>query len=242
VSDLTLTLAMHFGVVLAFALALRLRGHPVAFGPLLYALGAIVIYWVLLKTGSDALERVPALSRLHWNWGGKLIAIAVTLVMIRLAASYSRAELGLTLRQEPGSGWPAVVAIVLMCALSWGAKAVFEAGPDLSIERFLYQSTLPGIDEELFFRALLLAFLHRAFGQGRPLAGARVGPAELVNVFLFGAGHGWRIVHGAMMVDVEALVVTGLLGAGLTWLRQRTGSVLLPILTHNLLNIGESFF
>ncbi|MET0369741.1 MAG: CPBP family glutamic-type intramembrane protease [Sphingobium sp.] len=36
--------------------------------------------------------------------------------------------------------------------------------------------------------------------------------------------------------------MTGALGAGLFWLRTRTGSLVAPVVAHNLLNFGYSFF
>ncbi len=91
-------------------------------------------------------------------------------------------------------------------------------------------------------RGLLLALLLRGFAERWNLWGAPMGPAAVSITFLFAAGHGLRIVEGSLFFDPLNFAVTGTLGFGLLWLRQRTGSLAAPVLVHNLLNVGSSFF
>ena len=99
---------------------------------------------------------------------------------------------------------------------------------------------MPGLDEELVFRGLLLAFFVRAFGAGRELAGGTFGLAGVGVTFLFAAGHGLLLLtNGALVMNWHAFIVTGMIGAGLLWLRTRTGSLALPLVAHNLVNFGE---
>lgn len=72
--------------------------------------------------------------------------------------------------------------------------------------------------------------------------GAAVGLASLIVTFIFAAGHGVGWGAAGLELHLQAFVLTGALGAGLLWIRQRTGSVLLPIAAHNLINVGNSFF
>jgi membrane protease YdiL (CAAX protease family) len=100
---------------------------------------------------------------------------------------------------------------------------------------------MPGLDEELFFRGLLLALFLRAFGDHWNLAGAPVGPAAIAVSFLFAAGHALRFGNGSLGFDPAFLMFSAILGFGLLWLRQRTGSIALPIVAHNIINFGSSF-
>ena len=43
-------------------------------------------------------------------------------------------------------------------------------------------------------------------------------------------------------MSAPAIVVTGVIGLCLLWIRERTGSLLLPILVHNTINVSLSFF
>ena len=148
----------------------------------------------------------------------------------------------MTLRQRAGSLPGVIVCTVLMCALAWGSEIVAADGTDLSFERLAFQATMPGLDEELFFRGLLLALLLKAFDERWSLFGAPVGPAAAAITFFFAAGHGLAVANGALHFDLASFLITGALGFGLLWLRQRTGSLVAPILVHNLLNVGSSFF
>jgi len=62
----------------------------------------------------------------------------------------------------------------------------------VTVEKWLFEATMPGLDEELFWRGLLLALLTRSFGAGKELARATFGPAEIAITLLFAAAHGLR--------------------------------------------------
>lgn len=167
------------------------------------------------------------------------LAVGLLIIAImRLGAS----ESGLTLRQRAGSVIPALVVTCALCAFSWGEEYLEHNGTDTSVERIAFQATLPGLDEETLYRGLLLALLLRSFDERWTLAKAPFGPASISTIFLFAAAHGWRVYQGAVHFDAVVFAVTGTIGAGLVWLRQRTGSLVFPILAHNLINVGDSFF
>jgi hypothetical protein len=191
--------------------------------------------------GLELGPRIPALADLQFNWIGKVAAIAATLLMMRALPRGTRAEFGLTLRQRAGSIQPAIVATAGICAYSWTIQAIFAGTSVISVERLFYQATLPGLDEEPFFRGLLLAILLRVFHDRRDLAGARIGGAGIAVTFLFAAGHGLRISGGAIHFSAVVFAVVGVLGFGLLWLRQRTDSLVFPVLAHNLVNVGNTF-
>lgn len=239
--DLALTFALHLALFGFGCVALRWLSRPLGWRPVLAGWGCIAAYWVASIGGRLLQSELPFTATLHWNWVGKLCAILAALAILLLTPSLQLKEIGLTWRQRRGSLGPAMLMIVAMCAVSWIDAAVSSVAPDLSAERLLFQGIMPGLDEELVFRGLVLAFFIRAFGAGPMLAGARFGVAETMISLLFGAAHGLHVSHGMLAVDWHTIAVTGALGAGLTWLRQRTDSLLVPVLAHNLLNFGESF-
>ena len=241
--DLALTIALPLLGVGLFALVLRFAfREQVRFAPLATALLCVLLYWVAVVGGAELQSAIPALAGLKWNWVGKLVAIAATLLLILIMPGVDAGSAGLTLAQRRGSLPGVLLCAALMCALAWGVEAWAADGTDTSIERLAFQATMPGIDEELFLRGLLLALMMRAFDERWSLAGAPMGPAAAAITFLFAAGHGLAVVDGALHLDGLSFVITGLLGFGLLWLRQRTGSLVAPVLVHNLLNVGSSFF
>ncbi len=242
-TDLILTIALHIATIAAFALALKFgTREPVALNPVWTALGLLVVYWVILIGGSEVQGLLPFASGLKWNWAGKIIAICGTLLMMLAVRRDGLREFGVTLRQRPGSLLPAVIVTVALCAFAWGMEAWANDGTDLSLERLLYQATMPGIDEELFMRGLLLSMFMRAFSDRWSLAGAPVGPSIVAVTLLFAGGHSLSVADGSVHFDAFVFAVTGAIGFGLAWLRLRTGSLVAPILAHNFINVGNSFF
>jgi membrane protease YdiL (CAAX protease family) len=240
--DFAWSFALHMAGLLAFAALLRVTGRRVAIGPLLIAVGTSAVYWTAEVLGASAKHYLPVMSHLHWNWMGKALAMVVSLAVIALLPRMTRAEAGFTLRQKAGWLLPVLLVMAASCALAWTVHALGHEGPGLAPEQLLFQATMPGLDEELFFRGALLALLIRAFGPGREVARASFGAAEIAVTLLFAAAHGLLISKGAIAFDATSFIVSGLLGAGLMWLRNRTGSLVIPILTHNLINFGECFF
>lgn len=240
--DLYATIGLHLAIVAVFTAIWRYLLHePVRPAPLLLGLGCVLIYFTLIIAGSELSDRIPAMSGLKWNWLGKIVAIATTLVLMRLIPKALRQDYGLTWRQTAGSLLPALLVIAAMCAFAWGIEAFSADGTDTSVETLAFQGSLPGLDEELFFRGLLLALFGAAFSDRWRLMGVAAGPALAAITFLFAAGHGLRIADGHLAFSLLAFTVTGVLGLGLIWLRRRTGSLLLPMVAHNLVNFGLQF-
>lgn len=241
-TDLALTFALHFALFGLGCIALRLFGKPARWQPILAGWACIAGYWMASIAGHLLQSAMPLTAGLHWNWLGKICVIAAAAAIFMLTPALNRQDVGLTWRQRPGSFGPAVLMIVAMCALAWIDAAATGVVRNLAPERLLFQAIMPGLDEEFVFRGLVLVFFVRAFGPGSFVAGARFGVAETMISLVFGAAHGLHIAHGALAVDWHTVAITGALGAGLMWLRQRTGSLVIPVITHNILNFGVSFF
>jgi len=169
----------------------------------------------------------------HWNWSGQILALIGLLYVAALLvrrAGLSWREMGFTWRQCRGS-MPASLllsAVVLGIHFVWMSLSPLRL-PGVPLETWLYQASMPGLVEETLFRGVLLALLDRAFVARRKWFGASFGWGAAVVTLVFLALHGARIGH-----------LTGVLPAGLLflWLRQRTGSLVLPIVVHNLWNLS----
>ena len=53
--------------------------------------------------------------------------------------------------------------------------------------------------------------------------------------------HGVTIDAGDIDVDMTIILGTGLMGFVLTWMRERTGSLVIPVLFHNVSNVAGAF-
>lgn len=169
-----------------------------------------------------------------WNWQGKLLALAATLVVSALPA-FGWRRAGLTIRQDPGSLKAALPVAALYCAVFVALAVAFPAG-EARGEDVAFQLTMPGLEEEPFYRGVLLLALDRAFTGRKRLLGVDWGWGAVLSCLLFGMAHAFGFRHGGFSFEPVAMALTALPALIAVWLRLRTGSLLLPVLLHNFGN------
>lgn len=169
-----------------------------------------------------------------WNWQGKIMALVVTLVVASLSA-FGWHRSGLTLAQAKGS-LASCVPVVLLYAVFFAVLTHFFASDPASRKTVAFQLTMPGLEEEPFYRGILLLALDRTFlGRARFL-GVDWGWGAVLSCALFGLAHAFGFSHGSFSFEPTTMALTALPSFIAVWLRLRTGSVLLPILLHNFGN------
>lgn len=140
---------------------------------LIAAAGLIVVNDALLTNLYGLLPRAVGG---EWNWQGKTLALAATLAIAALPA-FGWSRVGLTLRQHAGSLAACIPVALLYCAFF--AALAFAFPPDPASQKTIaFQLTMPGLEEEPFYRGILLFAFDQAFrGRVRLLgvewAGAR---------------------------------------------------------------------
>ncbi|HET9428612.1 MAG TPA: CPBP family glutamic-type intramembrane protease [Allosphingosinicella sp.] len=169
-----------------------------------------------------------------WNWQGKLLALAVTLSIAALPM-FGWRRVGLTMKQAPGSLMSALPVLFLYCAFF---VAIALAFPDdgYSVEDIAFQLTMPGLEEEAFYRGLLLFALYRAFAGRVRFLGVNWGWGAILSCLLFGLTHAFGFSDGHFTFDPMYMALTTFPSLIAVWLRLRTGSLLIPIVMHNFGN------
>jgi membrane protease YdiL (CAAX protease family) len=174
---------------------------------------------LLLPDESEAVD---------WNWTGHLLALAG---MLALAQMLRRA--GAT-GGDLGFRWPAHAAtacVVGAAALlaSYAAQTIVGGRSETIPETaWLFVATMPGLAEETAFRGVLLAAADRAAPAARVVLGVPVSAGAALLTAAFVVLHGFSV----------GMILSVLPGALLyLWLRLKTGSLVLPIVAHNLWNL-----
>lgn len=198
---------------------------------LLAAAVLVVLNDVLLTSGYGNL---PDLIGGNWNWQGKLLALAGTLTVAALPVIGWRAS-GLTPRQTPGSLKPAL-AVSLLYVAFFVALALAFPNQAASAETVAFQLTMPGLEEEVFYRGVLLLMLGRAFTARLSFLGVEWHWGTLLSCMLFGLAHAFSFSDGVFAFDPLTMALTGGPSVIGVWLVLRTGSVLMPLLLHNFGN------
>lgn len=178
----------------------------------------------------------------QWNWAGKTVSIvftAIVAILLIAFAGFRRTDFGLTFVQAPHTGRAIAFAIlpflVIAGVLVW---LMSPPTPWPSNETLAFQATLPGLDEEFLFRGLMLALFDRMFPAKANVLNARLGYGAIVVSIVFGLVHAVRIdAHLHAQLFIMQGVFAGVIGFVLVWIRARTQSLALPILTHNAFNL-----
>lgn len=170
----------------------------------------------------------------EWNWQGKVLALAATLAIAALPAFGWRRS-GLTLAQNP-DGRTATWSVAIVLCLIFAALALWQPTDPLDGQTLAFQLTMPGLEEEPYYRGILLLALNEAFRGRVRLLGADWGWGALLSCVIFGLAHGFGYSAGAFSFDPLIFALTGGPALILVWIRERTGSLVLPVLLHNFAN------
>lgn len=186
---------------------------------------------LLTRLFGSAPDLLPGLDR---NWQGMALSLVLSLTAA-IAPTFGWRHVGLTLRQEPGSLRAALPVVGSYCLFFLALALVFPNDAP-SGEEVAFQLTMPGLAEEAFYRGVLLYALDRAFTGRLRFLGVDWGWGAVLSSALFGMAHAFGYADGAFSFDPLVMALTGLPALVGVWLRLRTGSLLLPIATHNFGN------
>lgn len=196
-------------------------------------------YWFVNITGFDlfAVKRVfPGLS---WDWGIKLTLLLCSLLaligLMRLQPGFKASDAGFTLKQKPGSIKVALLAFVFLLVFRYYLSFLL-GGDDGSRdpEELLFLATMHGIDKEPLYRGILLYTLSLAIVSTECIiAGAKINLAGILLVVLFTLAHSLTYNGSDWFVFPVGFLSTGFHGLVYLWMRERTGSLLFPIMSHN---------
>ena len=220
-------------ILLLFGGALGvLRPRSFSIRWLLAAALLVVVNDVALTGGYG---RIPELlPGSDWNWQGKALALIATLLIASLPAFGWRRS-GLTLAQTAGSLKSAIPVVLLYVAFFSGIAWLFPSEP-ATAETVAFQLTMPGLEEEPFYRGILLFALDRAFRGRKQFLGVEWGWGAVLSCVLFGLAHAFGYSDGAFSFDPLTMALTAVPSFIGVWLVLRTRSVLLPVLLHNFGN------
>ena len=210
-------------------------------------LGIYAIYMLLLKSSAPLLS-LDFGGPKQLNLEGKLLAasfmIAVLIVCASRYTGFSRLDTGFTLAQRAGSVVPALLVTMGFLVFVAAIEVVLKGGQTTELEPsyLLAYGLLAGLDEELMYRGFLATGLCIVVGSTRVVnMGTPIRVGAFIALLLFAMIHGLRISDGALVLSVAGIGLTFVFGCVFLWLRERTGSLLFPVLSHSLANVVALF-
>jgi membrane protease YdiL (CAAX protease family) len=169
-----------------------------------------------------------------WNWTGKVLALLITLAVASLPW-FGWRSCGLTLHQKR-EGLRSALIVTAAVAAIFLYFALTSSDEPANLETIAFQLTMPGAEEEPFYRGILLFALNEAFRGRVRLLGIAWGWGAILSSALFGLAHAFGYANGAVSFDLLTFLLTAVPALVAVWLRERTGSLLLPVLLHNFGN------
>jgi membrane protease YdiL (CAAX protease family) len=213
-----------------------LRNRKADRSPLLYFVAAYIgTAWAL-----HTFSQVRFFPGQDWNWAGKGLALGLELVFVFFLPKFTREDFGVTARMD----WRGARPLLLVCAVYLVLRIGMyltssERSAALHAETILYQATLPGIQEELLYRGILMGLLTAVFRVPQfRLLKVEFGLAAVITSILFGMAHGVSFGEGFRIhVNLFAAIRTAFDGMLFALLVRKTKSILPAIVYHNLLNL-----
>lgn len=169
-----------------------------------------------------------------WNWTGKLLSFSWAFLFVHFSFLSFR-EVGFTFKQRPGSVQSAVGITAIIFVFSLAVGFAFSDDMAFNSETLFFYLTMPGLAEEMAYRGVFLALLHRA------LTARRDGPYNwwpaIITTLAFALMHPFFELDGwSITFNFANLTLPLIGGAAFVWLREHTGSLVFPIIAHNASN------
>ncbi|WP_410209089.1 CPBP family intramembrane glutamic endopeptidase [Aquirhabdus sp.] len=239
---MTQFVSLAFGLTLVLAICMSGQWRSLRTWLLsLLAFTILLIYFIVLF-------HTPTLSvlflKLEWNWLGKITSIGTLCLIYFALPQHIKNNVGLWQWPHPPE-WSSTLLVSIFTLFFFVTCSalipliISHQCAKPSVETILFEATLPGIDEELLFRGILLTTLTAAFGKPWKIAGIAIGWGAIPIVIIFGLAHGIEVANSGapFLLSTLVSVITGIMGALLLWIKERTGSIWIAVIIHNLANV-----
>jgi uncharacterized protein len=168
-----------------------------------------------------------------WNWNGKILGILFGVICYFLFRHLFIDHDYFGLKQDKTYFKRATIVsiiVVLSASILWYIFGKSE----FNLESLAFQLTLPGIDEEIMYRGILLGLLMSGLKVQVKFIG---NPSLLIISILFGIIHALKLVEGFIPnFNLIYFLQTGLAGYAWGWVTIKSRSIVLAIISHNFSN------
>ena len=195
---------------------------------------------LFLVSGVLLFEFVLSLiPEINYIWFGRILCALCCLLFVCLFSSVlTKEESGIAWKVRKSS-W---VPFLILCIIGSGIWMIGEDLESLSDKfdtgKILYQSIVLGIFNEFIYRGVILGLLNKVFVSRVKVFGASVGWGLLVQAIIFAIVYSFSFDESLHFYFLWAPVISaGILGLVTGWLREKSGSIILPILFYSLSNL-----
>ncbi len=176
------------------------------------------------------------LFNLQMNWQGKVNSYILAFTFFFFYRKFPIDEYGFTLKQKENSHKYFLKILIGFTLFALIYSHLIERYSS-EIENILFQLTMPSIVEEIVFRGILLGLLNQVFIKSFRIGKTYFGMGVIITSILFGLWHGLSIDTSlGFNLYWVPLIYTTVIGFILALIKERTGSILGPIILHIVIN------
>ena len=174
----------------------------------------------------------------HWNWSGKSLAILGSILFLIFYKKYPVSEYGITFHQKPNSIRFSLIILSVFIFASILTGFFASEKTSFNLNTLMFQLTMPGFDEELAFRGIMIGLLSQVLVSNWKIKKLNLGnPSILITSILFGLIHGLNLDKSFnLSFNISYFLWTFSIGFALGWVFVKSKSILFPIILHNTLN------
>ena len=226
---------VYLGILLPFVLLVVQHNYPKWKKSLVLVGIYFLIYKIILLAPIHLTWMQP--DSLSWNWVGKILAIAFSLAFYLKFKQALGQEDYLNITPKKQHLKSNIIILLLLSAIAIIEGVLFYNQP-WDTETLLFQATLPGIDEEIAYRGIILGFFSSVMVKEISFGKVVIHhPSIWIVGILFGLIHALQFdQHWSLTFNLFYFVKTFILGTIWGYMTIKTQSILLPILSHSLSN------
>lgn len=198
-----------------------------------------IVFFALIFVVYQIMLILPKLAEVfnfiggNWNWDGKIFGILFGVFCYFVFGKFFGENDFFTFRQDK-KNFKKTLIVAIAAVLLVTLLAYFTGSSEFSAETLAFQLTMPGIDEEIMFRGILLGLLAAVLKEEMNFLG---NPAVLLTAVLFGLMHAFTLDKNfSLGFEPIYFFHTAFGGLIFGWLTLKSRSILLAILAHGLVN------
>ena len=168
----------------------------------------------------------------NWNWTGKIYAIIGAILFLLIYRKFPLKDYFLTFKQKNKflRNGIIIIASILIIQILF---AFFAPNKPLNLETLFFQFSMPGINEEIAYRGIMLGLLTKVLKNKNLILNSSV----WVTAILFGLAHGFSLSNEfSITFNIQPFLRTMIYGLIWGWITIKSGSILLALISHNLGN------
>ena len=182
-------------------------------------------------------------NNLIFNWSAKLYSIVFALfLLIPMKSIVSPDNIGLRLKQNKNSIKFSLLFILFFFMVA-STLGILSGKAPFDTNTLFYTAIMPGVAEELIYRGLLLGLLNKIFERKFKVLGTNFGWGAIFTSIAFGLLHGFQLGDNyQLQFDFITILLTGFYGFINALIKERSGSLVFPIIGHSTADFFNFFF